>query len=747
MQHALEAIDLPGASFRSSSSRFLTGFTSGTGADVIAGLVASILTIAFGLSYAALIFSGPLTPLLGSGIAATFVASAVIALVICLGSSFRFAVGAIDSSTAAVAGILSVTLAERLLALHPDTPLLAPILLTLSATTALTGVLLCIFGIARIGRATRYVPYPVIGGFLGATGCLIIVGALRVMRGDIPGADLLVAFATPHALAQLAAAILTAAVIAIALFKLRRSIAIPIVLIGVTIIAHLVRAISGLSLAETQALGWTFKPPLPSPPHLPWELGEIKHYPWDALVTLLGNVFAVIFVTAITTLFNATGIEVETHKEADIDRELTTAGVANLLAGALGGYAGCISLSRSILTHRVGARTRLTGLIVATTSAIMAFANPGFLAYMPKFALAGLLLYMGVDQLKRWIIDSRRRLSVTDYVSLLAIVVIIMQWGFVAGVLIGTIIGCATFALSVSRINSIKYGFSGLEYRSSLDRSRSDTEILDIHGGEIRGLNLQSYLFFGSANRLYRHVKELIAHHPECRYLVFDFSLVTGADSSATYSFSQIKRVASEHHIEIILVGVARKLETSFRSSQFVAAGVHVMPELDHALERCENKVIEKHRQDADEESTLRDWFEEILGSEAMASELMDRCHRVEAAAGAVIAQTGEKAERMHFILSGRVNVLVPINDERRTRLRSLGPKTTIGEMGLLTQRPRSATIEAETASVLYELPAGEFQAIMADSPELGHKLLMYFVSIMAERLAFSNRTVSVLRR
>lgn len=744
----MEATDLSGVSFRPSSSRIVRAFPSaaGTGADVIAGLVASILTIAFGLSYAALIFSGPLTPLLGSGIAATFVASAVIALVISLGSSFRFAVGAIDSSTAAVAGILSVTLAERMLALHPDTPLLAPILLTLSATTALTGILLCVFGIAKIGRATRYVPYPVIGGFLGATGCLIIVGALRVMRGDLPG-DLLVAFVTPHALAQLAAAILTAAIIAIVLYKLRRGIAIPIVLIGVTIIAHIVRYASGVSLADAQALGWTFKPPAPSPPHLPWELGEIKHYPWDALVTLIGNVFAVIFVTAITTLFNATGIEVETHREADIDRELTTAGAANLLAGLLGGYAGCISLSRSILTHRVGARTRLTGLIVALTSAMMAFANPGFLAYVPKFALAGLLLYMGVDQLKRWIIDSRRRLSVTDYVSLLAIVVIIMQWGFVAGVLIGTIIGCATFALSVSRINSIKYGFSGLEYRSSLDRSRSDTEILDKHGGEIRGLNLQSYLFFGSANRLYRHVKELIAHHPECRYLVFDFSLVTGADSSATYSFSQIKRVASEHHIEIILAGLARKLETSFRSSQFVAAGVHVMPELDHALERCENKVIEKHRQDADEESSLRDWFEDILGSEAMAGELMDRCHRVEAAAGDIIAQTGEEADRMHFILSGRVNVLVPINDERRTRLRSLGPKTTIGEMGLLTQRPRSATIEAEAASVLYELPAVEFQAIMADSPELAHKLLMYFVSIMAERLAFSNRTVSVLRR
>ena len=68
--------------------------------------------------------------------------------------------------------------------------------------------------------------------------------------------------------------------------------------------------------------------------------------------------------------------------------------------------------------------------------------------------------------------------------------------------------------------------------------------MLSAHGGKIQGLNLQSYLFFGSANRLYQHVKALIALHPECCFLVFDFKLVTGIDSSAAYSFAQIKRTA-----------------------------------------------------------------------------------------------------------------------------------------------------------------------------------------------------------
>ena len=56
---------------------------------------------------------------------------------------------------------------------------------------------------------------------------------------------------------------------------------------------------------------------------------------------------------------------------------------------------------------------------------------------MPKFVLGGLLIYLGADQLHRWIIESRKRLSRTEYLSLLAIIFIIVQWGFVAGILIG----------------------------------------------------------------------------------------------------------------------------------------------------------------------------------------------------------------------------------------------------------------------------------------------------------------------
>ena len=78
-------------------------------------------------------------------------------------------------------------------------------------------------------------------------------------------------------------------------------------------------------------------------------------------------------------------------------------------------------------------------------------------------------------------IATRRRLSIVEYLSLLAIIVIIAKWGFVSGILIGVVIGCATFALSAARIESIKFSFNGTEYRSSLDRSRDDQALLTEH--------------------------------------------------------------------------------------------------------------------------------------------------------------------------------------------------------------------------------------------------------------------------
>jgi SulP family sulfate permease len=715
--------------------------------DIFASAAPAVLTVSFGLSYSVLIFSGPLSEYLPYGIAATFIATAIIAIVVALGSTFPIAVGGPETSTAAVTAILATSVVEHITATDPSAHLLGPVLLTLSAATIITGLALCSLGLTRIGRAIRYVPYPVIGGFLGATALLIALGGVRVITNMSLRFDNLASFADPMTMYELLAGIALAFTIYLTWHRSRNPLALPALLIAGVVVTHIVFNFAGISLEQAQALGWTFQSLPRATFSLPWHLGDIENYPWQAVPGLIGNLIAVIFVTAISTLFNTTGLEVATSREANLERELNVAGAANILSGLFGGYAGCISLSRSLLNFNGGATGRLSGLTVAVIAVLMLVADPALLSFMPKFILGGLLIYLGVDQLNRWIIESRRRLSTIEYLSLLAIIFIIVKWGFIAGVLIGTVIGCATFALSASRISSIKFGFNGAEYRSSRDRSQNDLALLAAHGKEIHGLNLQSYLFFGSANRLYQHVKTLLEHHPECRYLVFDFKLVTGIDSSAAYSFAQIRRSAIENDVKLVLVNLPRAAEKMLRSGEFLAGDILVMPDLDHALEWCENEIIARHSGLEQEEGDLQGWFAGILGNEHDAAELARRCERLEVRAFETIARAGEPADSMLFILNGRIGVIVDAGGGHSTRVRSLGRHTTVGEMGLVARQPRSATIRAETDSVLYVLRADAFNAITASNPALGQKLLTYFMSVLAERLTFASRMIGVLRR
>jgi SulP family sulfate permease len=126
---------------------------------------------------------------------------------------------------------------------------------------------------------------------------------------------------------------------------------------------------------------------------------------------------------------------------------------------------------------------------------------------------------------------------------------------------------------------------------------------------------------------------------------------------------------------------------------------------------------------------------------------LADYCRRLDVDTGDVIARQGDDANSMHFILEGRVGIIVDVGEGRTMRVRSLGRHTIIGEMGLITHRPRSATIQAEAPSLLYELTAEVYEKIKNEEPALSQALLSYVVAVMAERLSFANRVVGVLQR
>ena len=186
------------------------------------------------------------------------------------------------------------------------------------------------------------------------------------------------------------------------------------------------------------------------------------------------------------------------------------------------------------------------------------------------------------------------------------------------GVLIGIVIGCATFALSASRIASIKFSFDGSEYRSSLDRSRDDQAVLagawrqdpGPEPAELSVLRLGQPAVparqgaAGAASGMPVSGVRLQARHRHR----FVGRLQFRADQAQPRIDLGIRLVL----VHLSAGGAKRRCgrANSFRTS------VSIVPELDHALEWCENEIIAQHQGLAQEEASLRDWFTQILGTE-----------------------------------------------------------------------------------------------------------------------------------
>src|SRR5208282_3044132 len=159
-------------------------------------------------------------------------------------SSLPFAVAGPDSSISVVMAAMVTTLVHRLVA-HGGTDLLAPTLIAMSLTTALTGLLLCVLGFTHAGRAIRFVPYPVIGGFLGATGWLLITGALQVVTNQRPTLANIGAFADAAIAAKIVAGALVAITLYILLHRSKSPFVLPGVLLAAFAVTHLVLFATG----------------------------------------------------------------------------------------------------------------------------------------------------------------------------------------------------------------------------------------------------------------------------------------------------------------------------------------------------------------------------------------------------------------------------------------------------------------------------------------------------------------------
>ncbi|MBL8166152.1 MAG: SulP family inorganic anion transporter, partial [Anaerolineae bacterium] len=147
--------------------------------NVLAGLIIGFTEIIVAVSLASLVFSGTMNSYLARGIAAMLVTVVVHLVITGLFSSFKNAISSIQDNPVVVLSVSVVAL----LGSNPlaSDELFATVIALILTMTLLTGVFLVLLGTFRLGGLVRYIPYPVIGGFLAGTGWLLAQGGIGSM--------------------------------------------------------------------------------------------------------------------------------------------------------------------------------------------------------------------------------------------------------------------------------------------------------------------------------------------------------------------------------------------------------------------------------------------------------------------------------------------------------------------------------------------------------------------------------------
>jgi SulP family sulfate permease len=665
-------------------------------------------------------------------------------------SDVPFVIAGPDSKPAAVLAALAAATTVPIVGRTATADEGVVLILVLVAGTLTTGLVLLLLGIFKMGRWIRFVPFPVIAGFMAASGWFLAVGGLHVLAASAWSWNLLWQVAAGQHAPQL----IVGLVLALAGRLTRRfnnPLALPAVLVGGSLAVHAGLVIAGYSPADARAAGWLM------------DLGAGIQWPGPALLATIntvdlsiflrasGDYVALVVVTAMTLLLSMVAIEVETRQDLDLDREMRLNGLANLLVGLAAGMVGTVSVSRTLFNYRTGARDRTSGMLAGAICLASFALGSRVLSAIPVPVLGALLVQIGTEMLGDWLIKIRRSMQPADYVQVVIIFLVIVAWNFVGGVVVGVITACITFAVNTSRIRLVKLGLDRSTYGSRVDRPSFQQEELVRHGNRIQIIWLHGFIFFGSAHRLLQHIQDLVRQQDgTCRSIILDFRQVLGIDSSAAMSLTRLRQFAEREGFAIIFSEMPPHVERVLRVSGVLRGGdgvSQVFANLDSALEWCEDQLLSELMSAEDALRSTEEWLASEIGSKELLARLLTRLEKVDYQAGAHLFTQGEQGDSLYLLYAGRVTVLYRTPEGAQLRLRSLVGHTVVGEMGLYRTMPRGASVRADVPTAAYRLSRTAMQEMEQHDPALASAFHRFIVRMLAARVDFANREIAGLQR
>ena len=718
------------------------------GRDALAGVILAVVQIAYCISFAALIFQGALAAGFSLGLAAMIMGTAVTSVVIALTSTLSPANGGPDSPAVAVMSVLAGTVSASLAASGgSEQAIITNVLVAISVSTLFTGMLLYGIGALKLGQWLRFVPYPVIGGFLAASGLLLITGGMEVVTQtnlSLSPLSWQVLFSPVYA-----PQILTGALFALSMPIVGRwvpsYVALPLAFAAFVIVLD----ISLFGFVPDETLNAWFLPSLGSLA-LWWPMSAVLNndVDWWAIAQSSAEIGAVCGVMAIALLLDVSGLEVARQKTADLDKEFRTNGIANLLAAATGGFAGSLSMNGCLLLDESGATTRWAGAIVGIACALILFSGADIGTFVPKAILGGMLAYLGAMILVE-LASSPAQRSWTDAALALAMMLVIVNFGYFMGVVLGVIGACLMFALSYSRIGVIRRHLTRQVFSSNVERAPEQSRLLREEGERVHVFWLSGFIFFGSSNGLFEYIRKAIdaQHEKPVGYILLDFTAVPGLDSSALLSLIKLRNYCDEHHVTLAFSGLSEPMRASFQKALFfTAAAPHqLFGSRNEALEWCEDMLLMFHEVGEASTHSFESWLTAEFGEGADMSRITPYLGRQEVAVGECLFRQGEPSDSLVLLASGCVAITIDDEQGRPIRLRRMVGYTVVGEMGFFRQVPRTATVIAEEPSLIYRLTKTAFDDMQEKDPAAAvafHKLI---IRLLADRLEFANREISAL--
>ena len=730
--------------------------------NLAVGLVVGIEIAAFNLALALMVFSGSLNSYVNVGITTIFLGSIVHFTVMALGSSYKGMLATVqDGPAVIIAVIITAMLAEMPLA--SETTRFYTALAAIMASSLITGLASLLLGWFRLGGLVSYIPYPVVGGFQAGSGMLLVLGGLQVMTGknvSLYNLQLLLERGTLPLW-------LTGVGFGVALFFLvlkSDHYLVPLAaMAGATMLFFSLLALSGTSLEEAIQAGW-LAAPIETTKNAPaslalfqlWDPAGFAQADWQAVMGQSGSLLACTIVALLGMMLNTSGIELATRQEINLNNDLRSNGWANLAAGMVGSSIGFSSMSDTVLGWRLGAHSRLSGIIAAGIVALVLAAGGGLLAYIPNLILGGMLVFTGMDFLVNWLYKAWFRLPHWEYAILAMIALLINTIGFLQGVAIGLAAAVAMFVVDYSRTQAVRHTLSGASYQSSVDRGRLCSQLLHQHSGWLKMVELQGYIFFGTANQVLDEIRRCLEGPDGCdapagtsplRFIIIDFRLVSGLDSSAVYSFVKILRLVEARGVELALTHTTPAIQKKLQND-LPASRCRYFPELDYGIEWCEEQMLDIFREMGllGEQLSLFDQLARTLPDPAQAGLLQQYLKRRNVQAGECIITAGCQQDSLYLIECGRVVTQVQETGGGVLRLRRLGMGACFGEIGLYTGTPATADVFAEQFTCLYVLSADDLRTLEREQPAIAAALHRFVAAYLGERLAKASLTIQAMR-